>query len=366
MAVEASASKPKRRRELNPQLIPGLLMGAPAFLLLLVFLIGPFLSGFYFSLTDQRLISPDPAEMVGLRNYKRLLSLNLLVLDPEIDPETGQPALDEEGAVVFPRSRAFTRDEENYPQYAGLREWFSVDVGDQRYVVLAGDPTFYRGLVNNVLFALAVIPLQMGIGLGLAILVNQQLAGRNFFRTIYFAPVVMSMVVVSYLWRFLYDQHNGLINSFLGVFGLAPVNWLGDPGTALPAIIIMSVWQGVGMQMVLFLAGLQGIPGSLYEAASIDGANAWQKFRNVTLPGLRNTTIFIFVVITIAAFQLFTQPWTMTQGGPEDATTTTVLRMVVKGYREQDIAYAAAITVVFFFIILAINLVQRRVLREEA
>lgn len=365
MAVEASASKQTRKRELNPQLIPGLLMGAPAFLLLLVFLLGPFFSGFYFSFTDQRLISPEPAGWVGTRNYSRLLRLSVLTLDPEVDPETGQPARDENGDLVYPRSRTFTRDEENYPQYAGLREWFNIDTADKRHVILAGDPTFMRGLVNNVLFALAVIPLQMSIGLGLALLVNQKLAGRNFFRTMYFAPVVTSMVVVSYVWTFLYDYNNGLINGFLASFGLTPVNWLGDPGTALPAIIIMSVWQGVGFQMVLFLAGLQGIPSSLYEAASIDGANAWQKFRNVTLPGLRNTTIFIFVVITIAAFQLFTQPWTMTNGGPEDATTTTVFRMVIKGFREQDIAYAAAITVVFFLIILVINLIQRRVLREE-
>ena len=366
MAVEARSPRFRNGRELNPQLIPGLLMGGPAFLLLLVFLLGPFFSGFYFSFTDQRLISPEPAGWVGTRNYSRLLRLSILTLEPEIDPATGQPARAENGDLVYPRSRTFTRDEENYPQYAGLTEWFTVDTAGKRRVILAGDPKFMRGLVNNVLFACAVIPAQMGIGLGLAVLVNQKLNGRNFFRTIYFAPVVTSMVVVSYVWTFLYDQHNGLINSFLGGLGLQAVNWLGDPGTALPAIIIMSVWQGVGMQMVLFLAGLQGIPQSLYEAASIDGANGWQQFWNVTWPGLRNTTIFITVTITIAAFQLFTQPWTMTQGGPEDATTTTVFRMVIKGFREQDIAYAAAITVTFFLIILAINLIQRRVLQEEA
>jgi multiple sugar transport system permease protein len=199
----------------------------------------------------------------------------------------------------------------------------------------------------------------------LALLVNQQLRGRNFFRTIYFSPVVTSMVVISIVWTFLYDKDNGLINQFLQLFGLPNVNWLGDPLTAMPAIIIMSVWQGVGFQMVLFLAGLQGIPEFLYEAASIDGANGWQKFRNITVPGLRNVTVFIIITITIAAFQLFTQVFVMTNGGPNDATTTVVFHMVRKGFREQDIAVASAIGVLFFLFILGISLFQRYILRDQ-
>jgi multiple sugar transport system permease protein len=366
MAVRGSVSPPKGRRAREKEWVPALLLGGPAFLLLLVFLIGPFFAGMYFSFTDQRLVSPEPTQLVGLRNYSRLLRMNVLTLTPLIDEATGQPQRDENGDLVYPRARDFTRDEVNYPQYAGLTPWFNVDTAAKRYVILAGDPVFLRGLVNNLYFAAVVIPAQMGLGLLLALLVNQKLAGRNFFRTIYFSPVVTSMVVVSTIWVFLYDFNNGLINQFLANLGMGPVNWLGTPQTAMPAIIIMSVWQGVGMQMVLFLAGLQGIPDTLYEAASIDGANAWQKFWNVTLPGLRNTTIFITVSITIAAFQLFTQPFVMTNGGPDNATTTTVFRMIIKGFREQDIAYASAITVTFFLIILAINLIQRRVLRQEA
>ena len=131
------------------------------------------------------------------------------------------------------------------------------------------------------------------------------------------------------------------------------------------AIILMSVWQGVGFQMVLFLAGLQGIPDYLYEAASIDGASPWQKFRFITIPGLRNVSVFIIVTITIAAFQLFTQVFVMTNGGPNEATTTVTFQMVQKGFREQDIAYASAIAVIFFLIILGISLIQRRVLRTQ-
>jgi multiple sugar transport system permease protein len=368
MSVTSGVPKIIRRRD-NPDLVPALLLGGPAFLLLLVFLIGPFFAGIWYSFTDQRLISPNPTQFVGLRNYTRMLRLSVLPLDPLVDAKTGQPLRDEKGQLQYPRSRDFTRDEAKYPQYSGLTEWVSFDIAGKRYVLLAGDPSFFRSLLNNILFSVVVIPLQSTLGLILALLVNLNLRGRNFFRTMFFAPVVTSMVVVSIVWRFLYDYNNGMINVFLNQFTLGlfkPLNWLGDPSTAMAAVIIMSVWQGAGMQMMLFLAGLQGISGSLYEAASMDGANAWDKFWYVTLPSLRNTTIFIMVTITIAAFQLFTQIFVMTNGGPADSTTTVTFMMVREGFREQNIAYASAIAVTFFLIILAINLIQRRILREEA
>jgi multiple sugar transport system permease protein len=364
-AIPASRQKSKRER----QAVTGLLMGGPAFLLMLVFLISPFLAGIYYSFTNQRLISANPTEFVGLRNYQRLLALETLTVEAEVDEASGELLRDEAGDLVFPRSRDFTRDEERYPQYAGLREWFTIDRDQSRTYVLAGDPDFMRSLVNNFFFALVVIPLQSGLGLLLALLVNQGLRGQNFFRTMYFAPVVTSMVVVSIVWRFLYDTNNGLMNEMLGAlsFGaIQPINWLGDPGIAMWAIIIMSVWQGAGMQMMLFVAGLQQIPESLYEAASIDGANSWQQFRHVTIPGLRNVIVFIFLTITIAAFQLFDQVLVMTNGGPDNATTTTVFHMYRNGFREQDIAYASAIAVIFFLIIVIVNLIQRRAVRERS
>ena len=365
----ATLARTTTPRRTPSDIAPALLLGGPAFLLLLVFLIGPFIAGVWFSFTDQRLISPTPAQFVGLRNYRRMLTLTVLTLDPLTDPQTGQPVRDTQGNLQYPRSRAYTRDQEKYPQYFGLTEWTSLDLAGRRYTLLAGDPSFFRSLQNNVLFALVVIPLQSGFGLLLALLVNLQLKGRNFFRTMFFAPVVTSMVVVSIVWRFIYDYNNGMLNVFLNQFTLGlfhPVNWLGDASTAMLAVIIMSIWQGAGMQMMLFVAGLQGIPESLYEAASIDGANTWQKFRYVTWPGLRNTSVFILVTITIAAFQLFTQVFVMTNGGPNDATTTVLFMMVREGFREQNIAYASTIAVAFFLIILTISLVQRRMLRSEA
>lgn len=363
-SVQTSSQSGRKRRE-QRDLVPAVLLGAPAIILMVMFLIGPFFAGIGFSFTNIRLISGNPVEWVGLRNYQRLTKIAVLSVEPVIDPATGQPTVDEEGNLVYPRSRDFTRDTESYPQYAGTREWFTVQLGDTMYYVLAGDPAFMKSIFNVIFFALVVIPLQTCLGLVLALLVNQKLAGRNFFRTIYFSPVVTSMVVVSFVWIFLYDKDNGLINQFIGLLGVPPVNWLGNPDTAMWAIIVMSVWQGVGMQMVLFLAGLQAIPDFLYEAASIDGATAWQKFRYVTLPSLRGVFVFIIITITIAAFQLFTQVFVMTNGGPDEATTTVVFHMVRKGFREQDIAMAAAIGVLFFLFIIAISLVQRYILRDK-
>lgn len=369
--MTTAIDKPYRREEKSKrerQMITGLLMAGPAFLLMILFLVSPFFGGIYFSFTNQRLIAAAETEVVGFRNYTRLLKLSILPLEPVVDEATGEFVLDDDGNLTYPRSREFTRDEENYPQYAELTEWFTIDAGDIRYVILAGDPNFMRSIVNNFFFALVVIPLQTGLALLLALLVNQGLKGQTFFRTMYFAPVVTSMVVVSIVWRFLYDTNNGLINEMIGAltFGaFGPIDWLGNPGVAMWAIIIMSVWQGAGMQMMLFVAGLQQIPGTLYEAASIDGATTWQQFRYVTLPGLRNVMVFIFLTITIAAFQLFDQVFVMTNGGPDNATTTTVFHMYRTGFREQNIGYASAIAVIFFLIIVGINLIQRYAVEER-
>ncbi|HEY6410838.1 MAG TPA: sugar ABC transporter permease [Ktedonobacteraceae bacterium] len=365
---KVQVARPQKRKKRRSNLGIALLLGGPAFLLLLLFLIGPFFMGVWFSFTDQRLISPTPAQFVGTRNYARLLQVSVLTLDPLVDPATNQLLRDKNGNVRYPPTFTFTQNAQKYPQYYEQETWFSFDLGNQRYVVLAHDPTFLHSIFNNIFFALVVIPLQTGLGLLLALLVNQKLRGRNFFRTIYFAPVVTSMVVVSIVWTFIYDKNVGLMNQMLKTFSfgtLGSVDWLGNPSTAMLAIIIMSVWQGVGLQMIIFLAGLQEISPQLYEAASIDGANPWQQFFNVTLPGLRNVLVFIIIAITIAAFQLFTQPWVMTNGGPNGATSTVMFDIVKQGFTEQNIGYASAISVVFFLFIIAISLTQMYVTRER-
>jgi multiple sugar transport system permease protein len=202
------------------------------------------------------------------------------------------------------------------------------------------------------------------VALGLAVLINTRMRGVNFFRTVYFLPVVTSMVVVSMLWMFMY-QPDGLINALLAKMGIQGPDWLGDPKWALLALILMSIWQACGFHMVIWLSGLQTIPGELYEAASLDGASRWQQFVHVTWPGLRQTAIFILITITIAAFSLFTQVNIMTQGGPLDSTSTIVFMAVRTGFQQQQTGYAAAISLVFFVLVLAVSLIQRYLTRDK-
>jgi multiple sugar transport system permease protein len=340
------------------------LMMLPASLLLFLFLIVPFGLALYFSITNQRLVAPEPGQIIGLENYRDLLRLELIQMQPETDSTTGEPARDEAGNLVYPRARTILRGSE---QYAGLSELTQFEIGGTRYLLAAGDPIFLRALLNNIIFAGVVVPVQSAFALFLAILVNQKLKGMVLFRTIYFTPVVTTMAVVSVIWFFLYNPSDGFINAVLGVFGIGPYQWLNDPMSALPAIMLLSIWQGVGFQMVIFLAGLQDIPETLYEAARIDGANLWQQFRHVTLPGLRNTVIFVIISSTILAFKLFTQVEVMTfgQGGPQDSTMTMILYLVRRGFKEQSVGYAAAIAVIFVLIVLAISLAQRVLFREE-
>ena len=341
-------------------------MASPAMILMIGFLIIPFFLAFYFSLTNQRLISPNPTEYVGLANYKQLLNLKVLRLDPIVD-ETGKPVLDEEDNYTYPREREFTRNEA-YPQYSGLQKWKSWNIGQTRWALLAGDVVFMKSLINTFYFALVIVPGQATLGLILALLINRRTPGVNIFRTIYFIPVVVSIVVVSILFRFIYDGGNGLVNSalvFISGSRFTPIDWMANPSTAMPAIMAMSAWQAVGIHMVIWLGGLQNIPFVLYEAADIDGANAWQKFRYVTWPGLHNTAVFILVTITIAALELFTQIHVMTQGGPLNSTSTVIFQAVRKGFEMQNIAYGSAISVVFFIFVLSVAILQRYLTREK-
>lgn len=352
------------------------LMSAPALLGLLLFLVLPFVLAIGLSFTDQRFLSPNPTDFVGLRNYDRLLTMTTLVQDAKTD-EAGNPIRVGETDFEFPEARPILRDEENHPEYQGFYEWFRFNVygdipdalwgGPQRVIVLAKDPVFLRSLVNNFVFAAVVVPGQSALALFLAVLVNQALRGINVFRTIYFSPVVTAMVVISVVWTFLY-QPDGLINQFLTWISggyIGPYKWLRNPSLALPAIMIMSIWQGVGFQMVIFLAGLQGIPEVLYESAQIDGANRWERFWDITIPQLRNTIIFVAISTTILAFRLFVQVDVMTSGGPLNSTSTVVFYAVEKGFRENNIAYASAISVIFFIIVLLVSLAQRRLLQRR-
>lgn len=240
-------------------------------------------------------------------------------------------------------------------------------VGMDNFVRLFQDETFWHSLLNVAYFAVVVVPLQSGVALGMALLINVKVRGVNFFRTLYFLPVVTSMVVVSLLWLFIYRQ-DGLLNEIIArvTFGLVHgPDWLNNTSTAMPAIILMSVWQAAGFHMIIWLSGLQTIPAELYEAASLDGASRWQQFTNVTWPGLRGTRTFILITITIAAFGLFAQVNIMTQGGPLNSTSTLVFQAVRSGFQQQQTGYASAISLVFFVLVLIVTLTQRFLTRDK-
>ncbi len=345
----------------------GWLMAGPALVLVASFLILPFVLAFGFSFTNQRLLSPNPTEYVGLRNFERMLGVGLLTLDPQVGP-AGALVRDEAGSPTYERVRSYTRNNPDYPHLDRMREWINLPwPGERRLVVLARDVVFMKALANTVAFVAVVAPVQALFALLLALFINFPMRGINVFRAIFFMPVVISMVVVSMLWRFIYDGENGLLNALLGFFSfglIEPVDWLGQTSTALPAIMAMSVWQGVGFHMVIWLAGLQTVPQVLYEAARIEGANRWQRFRHVTWPGLRRTAVLVMVIITMQAFTLYPQIQVMTRGGPLDSTQSLVFQMVIRGYEKQDIASGSAISVFLFLFVLAISLVQRRLARK--
>ena len=232
-------------------------------------------------------------------------------------------------------------------------------VGLGNYQRLLSDPLFWTALRNTLVFVVLGVPLTVAVSLGSALLVNGRLVRfRGLFRTIYFVPVVTSMVAVATVWRYLYHPRFGLINACLSYLGLPTLDWLGDPAWAMPAIVLMAVWKNFGFNMVIFVAGLQGIPASLYEAAKIDGAGAFQRFRYVTIPMLAPTFFFVGVMTVIGYFQLFAEPYVMTRGGPLNATLSIALLMYREGFQWWNLGYSAAIAFVLFLIIGLVSLVQ--------
>jgi multiple sugar transport system permease protein len=292
------------RKWLNEDTVTGYLFVLPAMMILGIFLIGPLLYQFYLSLFDYDLLAPMDARFVGLDNYVEALTK---------------------------------------------------------------DPLVWRALRNILIYAVGVIPIQMVIALGLALMVNTPIRGRTFFRGAFFLPTVTSVVVVSFIFLYIFAS-NGLLNYILSPMGLEPRNWMEDPRTALPAIMATAIWSTVGQFMVINLAGLQEIPDHLYEAAAIDGATSWQRFRFVTWPLLRPVTFFIATMSIIGTLQVFDQMYLMTngQGGPADSTMTMVLyiyKNVFGGYFR--VGYGSALAVILFLIILILTLFQRRFFGQE-
>jgi len=240
-------------------------------------------------------------------------------------------------------------------------------IGLDNYRRLLVDPLFWTALRNTLYFVAVGGPLSVLVSLGAALLVNHRLTRfQGWFRTLLFLPVVTTLVAVAVVWRYLYHPRHGFLNYVLGWAGLPPIDWLGDPDWAMPAIILMAVWKNFGFNMVVFIAGLQSIPRRLYEAAEIDGADGWAQFRYITLPMLAPTFLFVTVITLIGYFQLFAEPYVMTQGGPADSTLSVALLMFQEGFRWWNLGYAAAVAFVLFLIIVAGTLIQAWLRRESS
>lgn len=233
-------------------------------------------------------------------------------------------------------------------------------VGISNYIQLTKDPIFIKSVGNTLFYCVLAIVPAMVLGLALAMFLNQKLKGKGFLRTLFYLPNIFSMVAVSMAWLYLYDTTSGILNKVLKDIGMQAVPWISSAAMAMISIAIMSIWSTTGYNMILFLSGLQGIPDYLYEAASIDGATSWEKFIHVTIPMLKPTTFFVFVMACINSFQVFGQVLIVTNGGPMNSTTTIAHQIYRNGFEYYKMGYASAQAVVLMVIIFAITLINMR------
>lgn len=288
---------------MNKRQAIGVAFAAPAVLLLVSFIIVPFAQTIYYSFTDYYMLTPDSKVFVELSNYFKIFA----------------------------------------------------------------DPTFIKAIKNTTFFTIFVVPLQMGLAFLFAVLINavsEKNKLKGYYKVAFFAPTVMSLTVISLLWTILLSD-NGLMNQILLTFGLSRQPFLSSPDQAMGVIIGISAWQGMGYQMIIFLAGLQGIPKSQYEAAELDNANAWNKFLNVTLPGIRPIMILVFLTITIGATKLLIQPMVMTGGGPAQSTYSIVYYIFDVANNFRQVGIASAMSVIFTIIVIILSVIQQKVTGDE-
>lgn len=251
--------------------------------------------------------------------------------------------------VVFSLVLAFMKwDSFSTPEFVGI----------QNFSRMLSDDTFWISLKNTFLYTIGVVPLTLICSLGLAILLNQKIRGVKFFRTAFFFPYVTSLVAIAVVWSMLFHPTMGPINQFLRLVIENPPGWLSSSDWALKAIIIVSVWRGMGYYMILYLAGLQGISKELYEAAAMDGANKWKQFIHITVPALRPTTFFVTIMLVINCFKIFDLVQVMTDGGPGRATNVLVYQVYNEAFVKFNFGYASAIAMVLFVIVLVITVIQ--------
>lgn len=262
--------------------------------------------------------------------------------------------------AVLPSLMAFVLSFSSYDILTEIK-WIGLD----NYRRLVSDNLFFTSLRNVFFYAVLFVPSMILLSLSLAMALNRKVPGMQVFRTLYYFPMITSSVAASTIWVWMLHKDYGLVNQLLGIVGIIGPAWLNDSDTAMLAVVMVTLWQGLGGNMIIYLAGLQGIPQHLYESARLDGANAWQMFQYITWPSLQTTTFFVVIMSLIGAFQLFDQSYIMTRGGPGHATLTTVFHIYQTGFSELKMGYASALAFVLFLIILTISLINIRINREN-
>lgn len=264
--------------------------------------------------------------------------------------------------VVLPIILAFTYGFTDFYLLKPNQKHF---IGLENFIRMFSDDILKKCFFNTLEFVLFVVPLQLALALSLALIANKKLKGIGFLRASYFSPAVLSLVVISILWSVMLDPNNGLINEVLGKIGFNPQPFLSSTKQAMPTIVFLSAWSCCGYQMMIFLAGLKNIDSQLYEAATIDGANAFDKFWHITLPSLKPIVMFLVITTTIQAFKLIVQPMVMTGGGPDNSTMTVLQYIYEYGYRHRNVGYASAISLVFTVFLVIASIIIKKLFKEE-
>ncbi len=371
----AVSSQPPRSRLGRYEAFWGYLFIAAPLLGFIIFAAGPLVASLVLSFTDYDILTPP--RWVGTQNWQEILGLTVVTLPQQVDDESGEflfrcgretvlqsEIADYEGRVdertrqVMTCAPLLVRATDVLPD--GYAPWFDVELSGTRYLVGARDAILWEGLFNTV-FLLLAIPISLALALILALALNQQIAGKNLFRVVYYLPTILPLAAIALVWLWIYNPDFGLLNYLLreaGFTSLGRTNWLQDREAVKPALILMGVWSGLGYQMLIYLAGIQGVPRQLYEAAEIDGAGWWAKFWNVTWPALTPTTFFLLITSMIAGFQNFLQPYIMTSGGPGNASRTVVMTIYDNAFRDLQMGYASAQAWMLGTIIIAITVVN--------
>lgn len=339
----------------------------PFLVIYIIFVIFPVVQAAYMSLYKWDLLAPHLSKYIGLDNYVTMLGASDLTWSAThllIWRLLGLAAI---ALVIWAAGRGAIKKATATVLSAAMIIFFGILLGitAQSDGGRLNDAVFWTSFSNTVEFVVFSTPLIVGTGLLLAILLNNTTRIASFFRTLYFAPYVFSVAVVTLIWGFLLNPQRGILAAFLSNFGIEPISWLTDPQLAMPAIVLTTLWWTMGFNMVLFLAGLQDIDPSLYEAATLDGAGVWAKFRHITIPGLQRTLLLVFILQIIASFQIFGQVYIMTRGGPAGTTRVLIQYIYETGFRDFQLGYASAMSLFLFVVMFVVSFIQFKVTPQE-